>query len=366
MKWNNIIKGKEGQEINRREINLINNGTIEGLVRISVERKNDNFRLYYQTSGLIDLQEILKTNLMSKRLFVVILRSITIVLKNIEGNKLNRDLIVWDLNAVYVNPSDWQTYLAYVPLQPYETVGTLKNFLLQLISECSFVSAENPEYVQQLVEDLNSGTSYSVNSLEGYCNRISQQLVGVSAAKMSELLCPKCSAKLMPHEIKCPYCGEKTGEQSYQKHSDGTQRAFADDNNAKNNQCAQDIFFKKDRDIPANENENRVITVFTGTAAPSQTVWIEDLERVGKILITRFPFRLGKMKEAVDYQVLNNRVSRKHAEIIKEQGKYYIVDLGSTNGTCVFGKRVQAGEKVPLNDNTEIRLADAGFRFHID
>lgn len=60
------------------------------------------------------------------------------------------------------------------------------------------------------------------------------------------------------------------------------------------------------------------------------------------------------------------KVSRKHARIILQNGKYLIEDLGSTNGTFVNrGRRLLPGTKQPLNDGDEIIAGKTFLRFKI-
>ena len=61
---------------------------------------------------------------------------------------------------------------------------------------------------------------------------------------------------------------------------------------------------------------------------------------------------LGRSRDA-DVRIEDPNVSRRHAEIVQEGSTYWLVDLGSTNGTEVDGRRVQ-----------RVRLAD-GSRFTI-
>jgi pSer/pThr/pTyr-binding forkhead associated (FHA) protein len=53
-------------------------------------------------------------------------------------------------------------------------------------------------------------------------------------------------------------------------------------------------------------------------------------------------------------------VSRRHAEIRHEEGGYWIVDLGSTNGVTVNGERV---ERARLQPDDEILLGTTQVRF---
>ena len=60
------------------------------------------------------------------------------------------------------------------------------------------------------------------------------------------------------------------------------------------------------------------------------------------------------------------KVSRRHARIILRDGKYFVEDLGSTNGTYVNrGRRLLPGIPQVLSDGDEIIVGKTFFRFHI-
>jgi hypothetical protein len=66
---------------------------------------------------------------------------------------------------------------------------------------------------------------------------------------------------------------------------------------------------------------------------------------------------LGRSREA-DLRVTDSNISRRHAELRQEGATYWIVDLGSTNGTTVNGKKVgrrrlRDGDRITLG-STEI------------
>lgn len=63
---------------------------------------------------------------------------------------------------------------------------------------------------------------------------------------------------------------------------------------------------------------------------------------------------LGKYEEEVDVVVKDPSVSRIHARITKENGKYFIEDMNSTNGTSKNGIRLKPYEKKILNEEDEI------------
>lgn len=60
------------------------------------------------------------------------------------------------------------------------------------------------------------------------------------------------------------------------------------------------------------------------------------------------------------------KVSRRHARISLADGKHFLEDLGSTNGTFVNrGKRLDPGTRQILNDGDEIIVGKTFLRFHV-
>ncbi len=68
---------------------------------------------------------------------------------------------------------------------------------------------------------------------------------------------------------------------------------------------------------------------------------------------------LGRSREC-DIRLADTNVSRRHAEVRHEDDAYWIVDLGSTNGTELNGRRV---ERAKLSDGDRITLGATDLRF---
>jgi len=68
---------------------------------------------------------------------------------------------------------------------------------------------------------------------------------------------------------------------------------------------------------------------------------------------------LGRSKDA-DLQVSDPNVSRRHAELREESGTYWLVDLDSTNGIEVRGKRVK---RLKLEDGSRFTLGSTEIAF---
>jgi FhaA, N-terminal domain/FHA domain len=75
--------------------------------------------------------------------------------------------------------------------------------------------------------------------------------------------------------------------------------------------------------------------------------------------VTKRSTVLGRSREA-DVRLADVNVSRRHAELRQEGAAYWIVDLGSTNGTELNGKRV---ERAKLSDGDRITLGSTDVVF---
>ena len=88
-----------------------------------------------------------------------------------------------------------------------------------------------------------------------------------------------------------------------------------------------------------------------------------DEELCPSVPITEFPFLIGKLRKNVDYCLKKSVVSRYHAKITKEESKYYITDLNSTNGTYVNGAVLNSYEKWELKHGDKVAMANLTFEF---
>jgi hypothetical protein len=118
----------------------------------------------------------------------------------------------------------------------------------------------------------------------------------------------------------------------------------------------------------ADVGQTRVFKVVPETAAvsPSQADEL-GLARTPAALVvngrrhelTKRTTVLGRSRES-DVRVEDANVSRRHAEIRQEDGAYWIVDLGSTNGVEVNGRRT---ERARLSDDDRIVLGQTDLVF---
>src|ERR1700685_4333494 len=77
------------------------------------------------------------------------------------------------------------------------------------------------------------------------------------------------------------------------------------------------------------------------------------------IVLNHSPFNVGH-KVDKDLVIADPRVSRDHAQIVMEEGDFFLVDLGSKHGTFVNGERIQR-QKLERNDRLEFGARDSAY-----
>lgn len=78
--------------------------------------------------------------------------------------------------------------------------------------------------------------------------------------------------------------------------------------------------------------------------------------------ITKPEFTIGKNAARCDGAIPGNpAVSRVHCKVICKEGEYYLVDMGSSNGTYLDQKRVTEARPQRIENGSRIRIADMEF-----
>ncbi len=78
------------------------------------------------------------------------------------------------------------------------------------------------------------------------------------------------------------------------------------------------------------------------------------------IQITKMPFSIGRSEQA-DLTIADNTVNEFHGLLIEREGKYYVVDRDSLNGTYVNGRKVEKEQQIEFDD--VIEFCDAEYEF---
>jgi hypothetical protein len=120
---------------------------------------------------------------------------------------------------------------------------------------------------------------------------------------------------------------------------------------------------------PVGDVEPGATMIYKPKAVPTQAVSAEELGVEAELVTlsfdgTRYVVKqrrvvIGRSRDC-DIQLADTNVSRRHAELRQEGASYWIVDLGSTNGVEVNGKRVK---RAKLSDGDTITVGSTDVMF---
>lgn len=79
------------------------------------------------------------------------------------------------------------------------------------------------------------------------------------------------------------------------------------------------------------------------------------------ILINKEDFIIGRLEGKVDCILRNNAVGKLHVQIKTREGKCYVKDLNSMNGTYINDVRLDSNKEYELKVNDSLRLANSEF-----
>ena len=365
MPGNKIVIKKDSTMV----VKLKRNQTVYRTVACEAEDflqfKTNKKTLVFDCKGLISLADYLRMNQMNKKMFTHILLSVVGAIKSYKAYHSRMDKLALSLQYTMIDPGTWHIYFLYVPVQPFEVPGSLKEILNEIIQYSVFDTSEDTDYIQDYIRMINSGTIVPWQTVEEYANGLVAQLRKESPE--NERYCYHCNTRLEEDELVCPGCGiifKSTlfpGEETIKRYMGMEKGPLS----LSYNQYLISLASSKETedDLSAGMDETGIICVFKPAAAQADTACLVSAKSRLRNVITKTPFVVGKLQWETDLCLPENTVSRKHASFHCENGEYFVSDLGSTNGTFLNGKRLESLEKYKILHGDIVRFAREEFIF---
>lgn len=334
-----LVNSLKNQSVNAMAYNLINEDKVTGLLSLEVIKKHNRFDMLYNVSGLVTLREFLITPL-TKNTFCELLEGILETLKSMQEYHIgDYQTLLLDFDYVYINPSSRRVQFLYLPIAYYKNGENFKDFLGHIISRGTFIHDADNEYVSKFVALINDHESFNLVRLEEYVSWIK---TGKGNFDNDKPKCRRCNNLLTAADAFCPTCGMKV--------------------------TISDERFEY---VPVLDSgsENIVplssVSVINQEKVASQAfiVRIQDGIRVD---VNKEEFLIGKSEQCDLIISGNASISRTHAKIVQYENRFYLVDLGSTNGTRIDDEVVPENKFVELSGDTRFFLSNEEFYFDIE
>lgn len=307
-----MMKAGRKERINETELSQLARIKPCGIMHVTKTKKDS---VIYTCPANINLTDRLKKAI-SKYDFFFMIEQIVIMVEDVYNNGLNVNSVRFNMDDVYINEMTKEMYFIYFPIVGGQESADIVGFIENIIYTMTPVINEDTNYISRFMYYVRSFHGFNGNAIEKYISREERAVVNVLKNK----------AVTMQQQI-------------MQGSMDGTTVLSDDGISVQQIQQMQ----------PVNYHFASLTRQVTGE----------------KIELGKPSFVLGKNPEKSDYAVADNtNISRVHAVITMRNGRYYVMDQNSTNGTFINGRIIKAGQETEILPGDCLMLANEEFIFN--
>ena len=315
-----MMKAGRKERINETELSQLARIKPCGIMHVTKTKKDS---VIYTCPANINLTDRLKKAI-SKYDFFFMIEQIVIMVEDVYNNGLNVNSVRFNMDDVYINEMTKEMYFIYFPIVGGQESADIVGFIENIIYTMTPVINEDTNYISRFMYYVRSFHGFNGNAIEKYISREERAVVNVLKNKAVTM------QQTMQQQIM---------QQAMQGSMDGTTVLSDDGISVQQIQQMQ----------PVNYHFASLTRQVTGE----------------KIELGKPSFVLGKNPEKSDYAVADNtNISRVHAVITMRNGRYYVMDQNSTNGTFINGRIIKAGQATEILPGDCLMLANEEFIFN--
>lgn len=321
-----MMKAGRKERINETELSQLARIKPCGIMHVTKTKKDS---VIYTCPANINLTDRLK-KAVSKYDFFFMIEQIVIMVEDVYNNGLNVNSVRFNMDDVYINEMTKEMYFIYFPIVGGQESADIVGFIENIIYTMTPVINEDTNYISRFMYYVRSFHGFNGNAIEKYISREERAVVNVLKNKAVTMQQQIMQQQTMQQQIM---------QQVMQGSMDGTTVLSDDGISVQRIQQMQ----------PVNYHFASLTRQVTGE----------------KIELGKPSFVLGKNPEKSDYAVADNtNISRVHAVITTRNGRYYVMDQNSTNGTFINGRIIKAGQETEILPGDCLMLANEEFIFN--
>ena len=316
-----MMKAGRKERINETKLSQLARIKPCGIMHVTKTKKDS---VIYTCPANINLTDRLKKAI-SKYDFFFMIEQIVIMVEDVYNNGLNVNSVRFNMDDVYINEMTKEMYFIYFPIVGGQESADIVGFIENIIYTMTPVINEDTNYISRFMYYVRSFHGFNGNAIEKYISREERAVVNVLKNKAVTMQQQTMQQQIM--------------QQVMQGSMDGTTVLSDDGISVQQIQQMQ----------PVNYHFASLTRQVTGE----------------KIELGKPSFVLGKNPEKSDYAVADKtNISRVHAVITTRNGRYYVMDQNSTNGTFINGRIIKAGQETEILPGDCLMLANEEFIFN--
>ena len=340
---------------------VLQNQEKNGFIKAVKVIHNGKIKLIYDISKYKSLASIMP-GLNAASFLIIMSKLFDIICETIENGFMQIENININFENIFIDTNNLSVNLIYIPVNT-ECNGNSKSlFEERLKGNIARAISANRNIDNELVNKLYSNLSLANNTIEmlrDYINTLSYTNTNYNQINN------RVDSKVNIERKSAPSIPVKSEELKSNKESKfiSAIKGVFKFNNKKDR---TKVSYEKNRKVqaPINNNDSLETEVLSGDMfIPTIAIVREDALESVNIPITKENFLIGKSVQMADGVIsFNKAISRIHCRIIYIDGRYFIKDEKSVNGTFVNNRRVHVDGQVPIKTGDIIRLANSDFQ----
>ena len=340
---------------------VLQNQEKNGFIKAVKVIHNGKIKLIYDISKYKSLAAIM-SGLNAASFLIIMSKLFDILCETIENGFMQIENININFENIFIDTNNLSVNLIYIPVNT-ECNGNSKSlFEERLKGNIARAISANRNIDNELVNKLYSNLSLANNTIEmlrDYINTLSYTNTNYNQINN------RVDSKVNIERKSAPSIPVKSEELKSNKESKfiSAIKGVFKFNNKKDR---TKVSYEKNRKVqaPINNNDSLETEVLSGDMfIPTIAIVREDALESVNIPITKENFLIGKSVQMADGVIsFNKAISRIHCRIIYIDGRYFIKDEKSVNGTFVNNRRVHVDGQVPIKTGDIIRLANSDFQ----
>lgn len=348
----------DGMEIETVALGMLEQNEIKGLLPFRMIQQDAERYFRYDAQRGISLTEWLG-KVRTRKEVLELTESILEAGEEAEHYLLETDHLYTQIS--YLNIEGNSCRMAYIPLTDYRG-GNLTELVRRIWEQIKYALDEDYTYIFDLLNAFGRKDIQDISELRRWLRML--QNGEISSGMMQP------ERPIMQSEGTMTPENDKADDSKGKKKSDKKHHFFGSGKKQDKKsvvqmaiQPEQDQYIQPVRKKYYNEIEDNEATVLVTSEERGYLIRKSSGQ---EYLLENSTYVIGSGGQ-VDISVdINSAVSRRHAEIGKdENGFFYIRDLNSTNGTFVGGERLVPGRTHPVVNGARIKLANEEFYFEL-
>lgn len=318
-------------------------------------------QFWYDITGKQSLEEYLKSSTLNQKLLAKLIAAVSRLTDILEDYLLKENCIQLNLKTIYIENTGEEIGFCYLPGEEKPLADSFRFLMENLLTQIAHSDKQAVAIAYEAYQ-MTLQTGYSIKEIAQAADllleskpikekREERQVEEKSITEPEEIQVTREEDWF--EEIKTQIknripdvVGKFTFRKERKQKEENLQMVFERQSQISSAESGATTFLAEQGEMHSSIG----VLEYRGTGA-MENLWIE-----------KTPYHIGGRGDA-DGIIPDRSVSRLHARITKEEGRFFIEDLNSKNGTWVDGKLLNYLEKVPLVSGTRVVFALEEYRF---